>query len=185
MALFSLIFWGFVLVVGAIAVLVAFLALWLPTIYALKVRRKKLATMIAVLAVGVVYVAGIIVLLHWSTQPARVFEDTFDMPPTADVVDLRSEMWVFADSGHVYLQFTCEPATVATLTASVGVTRTSPNDSLIARDGSPVWWNPPLQTSSVEYYHSALPRFDFASEEAFMAYDRTTQQVNYYWSGVD
>ncbi len=176
-------FFLLLLIAGAIIVFAIFLTVWIPAIFILKIKRKWRATFYATPLVGLLYVTGIVGIFWYSTRPSVVFENTFGNPPPADVVDIKSELYTFADSGHVFMQFKCDRATIDLLIASQSMT-IDPNPQIIW-DEEPDWWLLGSARTWPECYRSEVNKKGFATEEAVLIYDLNTKQANYYWYGID
>ncbi len=171
------------LLVGAIAVYVAFFAMWAPLIFILKVKRKWRATFIAAPLVGLLYLGGVAGLFWHSTRPGEVYKNTFGVHPSADVSDLKSRLYYFADTGEVFLQFKCNKATLDSLIASKGMAIDPAPKSVW--DETPQWWLPGLGADWSECYSTENSTKGFAQEEAVLIYNPNTKQANYYWRGID
>ncbi len=107
----------------------------------------------------------------------------FEVPPPADVTNLKSDFYYFADLGEVYLQFECNRATLDSLVASQGMTAVSYPSQVLSE--SPGWWIPSPNTTWSECYEADLSGRDFASEDAILIYNSQTGQANYHWLGID
>lgn len=171
------------LIVGAIAVYMVFFAVWTPVIFIFRVKRKWRSTFIAIPLVGLLYVAGIVGLFWHNTRPGVVYENTFGIPPSADVTDLKSKLYYFADKGEVFLQFKCSRETLDSLIASQNLKMHA--DPQMLWSDEPDWWGLGDGLSPREYYKSGVSRKGFMSEDTILIYNANTKQANYYWSGID
>lgn len=183
MPILAVIFTIILLALGAVAVYVLFFAVWVPSIFIFKIKRKWRATFIAIPLVGLVYITALVGLWKFSTSPSVVYRNTFGVSLTADVLDIKSDLYYFADYGEVYLQFECNRTTLDSLVASRNMTVDSAPSAIWS--DPPKWWNPGPVSAWPECYKTEISSKGFASEEAILIYDLNTRQANYYWSGID
>ena len=123
------------------------------------------------------------------SKPSNVYKITFGTPPPADVTDLQSQYWYFADTGSTYLKFKTSPATIKKLTANNWHQLTKEklkgeNFENLESDDTPSWWKP-RKTSSTLVYTASMRFNDFASEEETLIYDPANQQTYYTFIGID
>jgi energy-coupling factor transporter transmembrane protein EcfT len=183
MSILAVIFTIILLALGALVVYILFFAVWVPSIFLFRIKRKWRATFIAIPLVGFVYVAALVGLWMYSTSSSVVYKNTFGTPPAADILNINSKLYYFADYGEVYLQFECNRDTLDSLIASKNMDVDSAPKAIWS--DPPKWWNPGPVASWPECYRSDQSIKGFASEEAILIYDLKTKQANYYWSGID
>jgi hypothetical protein len=143
-----------------------------------------LSTGFAVLCIGMM-IYGLISV----SKPANVYEISFGSQPPADVTNMQSSYYCFADTGTAFLKFNSPPVTVGKLTAKGWVRLTgqklrAENFSNFTGEGTPSWWKPnKSKTTSV---YAAENRFgNFAGEYEVLTYDAVTKQVHYAFIGID
>lgn len=123
------------------------------------------------------------------SKPANVYEITFGTPPPADVTDIQSHDWYFADSGLTYLKFKASPTTIKKLTTKdwhqlSGKKLDEVNFVYMVNDDKPLWWHP-RKTSSSQIYKGSLHSHDFATVDEMLIYNPKTQQAYYRFVGID
>ena len=128
-----------------------------------------------------------------SSRPANVYKITFGVAPSADVTDIRSKYYYFADTGTTFLKFKASPSTIDKLTAK-GWTRLKYQEQLEAHasddantpadDDTPNWFKPDLTESTVTYV-SEHRIGDFASESETLTYNPATRLAYYDFVGID
>lgn len=128
-----------------------------------------------------------------TSRPANVYEIAFGSPPSADVINIKSSYYYFADTGITYLKFNASPSTISRLTAK-GWTRlkgqglkdasASYNTNVSGEDETPNWYKPTVTKTTVIY--TAKKRFgDFATEDETLIYDGATHEAYYDFLGID
>lgn len=126
-----------------------------------------------------------------SQIPRFVYEDTFNEAPSADVSEIQSDSWSFADEGHVYLRFHASDQTFHRILPKQ-LTKASyeqyRRQMPISNLSLPNWWIPPAETTSEIYLlrdYGSVSGKGFASETTLMTYDHGTSTVEYYYLGID
>jgi hypothetical protein len=126
----------------------------------------------------------------YNQLPDNVYKSVFGFSPSADVTNIKSTYYYFADTGEFYLRFNASPQTINKI-VRLGFTRhprseLSPEDSSGLDDqGPPAWWKP-VQTKSTRYYQARKRIGDFSTmEEEWLCYDASTQLAYYHYIGID
>jgi hypothetical protein len=170
--------------------------LWVGSLVAFLVgkrKRKRLLkwlglmpltglTLLALL-IACVFAVGII----RAVTPKYVFADAFGEKPSADIVNIRSKAWSFADSADVFLQFQTTPETFHRLIPKE-LKRFNGN----SRHGSidhdwPTWWRS-IDPATSEVYILETDFGEgkrFATETIIMMYDPQNRIVQYHYQGID
>lgn len=123
------------------------------------------------------------------SKPANVYELSFGVQPPADVTNMQSSYWCFADTGTAFLKFNTSPRTVNKLTAKGWVRLTGQklqeeSFSNFLGAETPSWWK--LSKSKSTLVYTAENRFrSFAGESEVLTYDANTKQVHYAFIGID
>jgi hypothetical protein len=160
-------------------------------------RRKKSRSLMWLGGVPLVISSGIATFcigtmvygLNSVSQPANVYELSFGSQPPADVKNLQSSYYSFADTGTTFLKFNASPSTIRTLTAQKWVRLTGQElqderFSNFLSEATPSWWAPRKSKSTSVY--TARNRFGgFAGESEVLTYDAATKQAHYAFIGVD
>lgn len=117
-----------------------------------------------------------------SNDPKR-FRAEFGFEPGPDVRDLQSWSNGSNDSATSLLRFRCSPATLARLVEG----RFHPAPVVECgrpRRNAPAWWQP-VHSARTDCY-AARPFDDaFASNAAWITYDRSSQTLHFSYEGVD
>jgi len=135
----------------------------------------------SVLAVGIVH----------ATTPKYVFFDTFGEKPTADITNIKSKVWSFADEADVHLQFQASPATFNHLLpkdlkqVTLEEYKTKMPD--IGGHEWPAWWRPVDESDSEIYLLNTEfgKGKKFATETTLITYDAKSKVVQYFYMGID
>jgi hypothetical protein len=137
-------------------------------------------TLFALLIAGVFAVVVVRMI-----TPKYVFADSFGEKPNADVVNIRSKVWSFADEGDVYLQFQAPPETFHHLMQKrlKGPVANSPY--LIDGSDRPNWWRSVDPANSEIYVWRNPGEGRFASETILMTYEPRDRIVQYHYVGID
>ena len=161
-------------------------------------RRKKwrafswlIAVPVALMPLGAIGLAGLVGFgMIRGSIPRYVYEDTFREPPSADVRNIKSKSWGFADSAYVFLRFEASPETFRRIVPQEmqKVTFAEYQKRMASSNASaPEWWAPPTE-STAEIFLRA-PDWGsgrrFASEREVMTYDPLTQTAMYFFLGID
>ena len=142
-----------------------------------------------------VFVIGIVA---WgflrSFNPENVFEDTFGAEAAAQVTNIQSDVYWFADTGSVFLRFhTTQQQFLAMVPEgmerknSEQVDRETPSGN----DSSPKWWDYRLQPDWIYFFrlhtHEANKpgRKGFYFEVEIYAYNPNEQAAYYSFLGID
>ena len=161
-------------------------------------RRKRwravgwlLAVPVALIPLLVVGLAGLVAFnAVRASIPRYVYEDTFREPPSADVRNIKSKGWGFADSAHLFLRFQASPETFRRIVPKemqkvtfAEYQKRMPGSNVSAPD----WWAPPTENTPEIFLR--LPDWgngqSFASESELMTYDPATQTAMYFFVGID
>ena len=189
--LFVIVFW---LILAGI-----FGILWIGSLIAFLVGRRKKKRLLKWL--GFVHLTGLTLLALLiaglfavravrAITPEYVFADSLGEKPSADVVNIRSKVWSFADSAEVYLQFQASPETFHRLMPK-GLTRLGTgkyNNDMggVDRDW-PDWWR--SMDPAISEIYVLETNFGegkkFATERILMMYDPQRRVVQYHYLGVD
>lgn len=123
------------------------------------------------------------------SQPANVYAISFGSQPPADVTNMQSSYYCFADTGTTFLKFDTSPATFSKLTGK-GWTRLSGQKlqdesfSFFEDEQTPIWWKPGKTKATIVY--TAEKRFgNFAGEREVLTYDTVSKQAYYAYIGID
>jgi hypothetical protein len=172
---------------------------WLASILGfIAARRRKWRAVSWVMAVPVALMPlvglGLVGLIGFAmirgSIPRYVYEDTFRQPPSADVRNIKSKNWGFADSAHVFMRFETSPDTFRRIVPEemqkvtfAEYQRRMPGSNVSA----PEWWAPPTERTSEIFLR--VPEWGsgrrFASESELLTYDPSTQTVMYSFLGID
>ncbi len=149
------------------------------------------ATLMVVLAV---VVAGLycFVIID-SMNPRSVYANTFGVKPAADVTDIQSDLYWFADTGSTYLKFRTTEDRFRSLLASdlSPITPEELGNYGLAGSSTPDWWDLKNDAEGWLYYFREHNHADdvadsmFAAEWELMAYDPGTGFVYYHFIGID
>ncbi|MHB1465324.1 MAG: hypothetical protein ACYCXU_09485 [Thermoleophilia bacterium] len=175
-------------------------AFWLTALIIFIIgRRKKVRPMTwlgGIPLIGLTLIAFTVIgLIGYSfvrsQNPQSVYEDTFQEPPSADVTEIQSDSWSFADSGHVYLRFQASDQTFQHILPKQLV-RVSYEQYMRRMPGTnlspPEWWIQPSETTSEIYLLNDSGSGGgkrFATETTLMTYDERTTTVEYFYMGID
>lgn len=191
---FVILFWLIIAaVVGAIWLvsMAAFLASW--------ARKRRFAKWVsAVPALGIpllaVLVAGILAYgLVRSAIPSCVYRDVFHTAPGKDVSDIESQVFWFADTGSIWLQFKCDEATFRNIMPAGCRAATSHTDHDAARDAlkeAPSWWKAGETLDAKVYIEESSHDDDrsikgFAFETLVIRYSPASRIAQYRFVGID
>jgi hypothetical protein len=189
---------GFVLAIWMLFALfcgVVWIAMVVAFIAGVRRRIRWLRWLSGYFVVGIP-VAGIVIgglnayFLICSRNPTWVYTKTFHERPSSDVSDLRSELFWFADTGHVRLRFHAHRSTFD---------RILPKDMRLASDAEARMdtscgfsredreaWNGVLGSQAEAFVPSpGSLRRGFASERTSMYYDPESSTVVYCFTGID
>lgn len=132
--------------------------------------------------------AWIAVIVRFSV-PRFVYSYAFGEAPAADVRDLKSKAWSFADTTDILLQFKASSNTFRKLVPAgvERVTLTEFKEALHTKGmGSPPkWWAVINEAIPAETYAGSGMRNYHTSEWILMTFDPTTETVQYYYVGID
>jgi len=129
-----------------------------------------------------------------STNPNVVFEDTFRVAPTNKITNIKSDLYWFADTGSVYLQFTTPEDEFQRLIPEGLSKRTMQQmKEEVPMDlgaEKPSWWT--YETRSDWLYFLRLDsggnkpsKRGFYSETEYYAFDPKSQTAYYRFLGID
>jgi len=195
---------GFVILVWLIlagiygALVLVFLGLWL---YGKKKNWRWLKWLAGIPAMGMTLaaVSGVSLLIYGvidGCHPSSVFRNTFGTAPSAQISELKSDLYWFADTGSVYLRFKTIPEEFQRLIPE-GLAKATQKEisdlSLFYQDGSPSWWNCQVNAHWIYYLREdhrhgskdGPSKKGFYSETEIFAYDPETQTAYYHFSGID
>lgn len=123
------------------------------------------------------------------SKPANVYEISFGSQPPADVTNMQSSYYSFADTGTAFLKFNTSLTTVSKLTGK-GWTRLSGQKlqdesfSFFTGEQTPNWWRP-TKTKATIIYTAEKRSGNFASESEVLTYDTVSKQAYYAYIGID
>lgn len=187
---FVLLFW--IILFGA------FCAAWMAAFGVYCLGRDKGSKMLkwlsgfplAVLSlIGIACISFVTIGLIRSMNPKHVFEWQFREPPTADVTDLRTSYWCFADSKQVFMAFHATQETVQRIVPA-RARRMKFKDyherRMLDVHEAPSWWRSPTTTSEIYLANSVEDAAQsFASETTLITFEASTGTVMYFFQGVD
>ena len=182
---------------GCVAAVLGFV--WLAFLFGLIVaRRRKWRTVSWLVAAPVALIPfvgiGLVGLVGFAmirgSIPRYVYQDTFREAPSADVRNVKSKNWGFADSAHVFLRFEASPDTFRRIVPQ-GMQKVTFAEYQKRMPGSnvsaPDWWAPPTESTSEILLR--VPDWGsgrrFASERELLTYDPSTQTAMYFFLGID
>jgi hypothetical protein len=131
-----------------------------------------------------------------SMNPRSIFKDTFGESASAEVKDIHSKMWWFADTGSVYLTFKTSETEFRRLVPS-GLTertaaemeRETPGES---GSSAPSWWTYRYQSGWIYFLRNddnfgqdKPAKKGFFNETEYFAYDPNTKTAYYRFLGID
>lgn len=182
MVILNLIFWLIILAVLFVVGFVLFGVFWGIGILILRPRKRWRWFFAGAPAYLLLFVSLLLGVYWHATRPANVFRSEFSFSPPATVNDLQSSTWSLADSGHAYLFFEADQATIRRI-VSQGM---APSDALPSTTvgDAPDWWQP-ADGPGVEIYTSNMNLHGFASEYQLLVYDPATQEAFWYSEGID
>lgn len=185
---FVILFW-LVLLAIASAIWVAGLGLYLAGC-----RRKSrwmkwvggvplVAVTLAMVLVVSLFAYGVV----RSSNPRWVYEDVFGAKPTADVSEIHSSTWSFADSGYVLLRFKANRTTFDRIRPKeLSTTTREELRPSSASGGKPAWWREPSDRALIYAGATGFGKGkEFASEWVEMHYEETIGTVFYSYLGID
>ncbi len=145
----------------------------------------KKATAIFGAVIGVVIALNIVIRIP-DCFPSYVYESSFGIAPTPDVLELKGYRFKFGDSGDAFLRFRANKQTIEGIVARTRLYGI--NEIMFKRQtdsiSPPSYWKP-FEGKPKLFYESN--RFDdsFGSSRAILCYDESNEVAHFYWIGVD
>jgi hypothetical protein len=167
---------------------VGFLGIWFGSAVLLivgRIRKSRTLTVGPGVAFGILSMLAMVVIFSYvhATSPGEVFKKSFGFEASEDVVNIKSEYWVFADSGHTFLMFKASPATVEKIVAR-GLNRVPESFFPSSNIEPPNWWVLPSGDDTVRY-GAAFSDRDFSREVEVLIHDRSSDTVFFHFIGSD
>lgn len=160
-----------------------FLLLWIIVLRWFRVKRRLLLG----LASLPVFVILLIAFWNYTTRPSALFSQSFGFAPSPSVKFCNSSYWYLGDSGHTYLHFVADDATVSRIVARglSPVSKPLSGSEVSFCNADPEWWELASGNSDRDVYLGRFPHRDFAREEEVLIYDRATGEVFFRFIGID